>query len=435
MLRDFFMLRVFSVFLFFVYKLVIIDIVVLLERLFPLRIDLPTIVFYLAISIFQFLFFIVNIIRLNKKNVDNTTLVEYFSSIVVIMEIVALSLAAYFLFRNENEIKRLFFIFVATFLVHPVYYFSNNLIINNFINNEERTLKLRFFNPIFFYFICFLFPFIFILSKVFIEKRFIFFDVVIFVSIIFVNIFTIFLNYLFENHNIKVFITRGKIKDLKTLYLKNGFDRIKKNENSEYNFLNSDYLSDTIKSGFTRKGLSFINEDYEATIVSLRFNISIENYQDKIILENFCRTVGLFAREYDAFPVFCVNQFFLIFGFPVNYEHRNYNAIEVVERIIKDTGNIVNSQFEGHIFLYASVCEGTISPYLLNLKGTNYKDIYVRGSGINLAARLSAIAEANKIPLLISKELYEKMKTRVFIEKALKVKEKDGELLVYQVRL
>lgn len=429
------MLSVFSIFLFLVYKLVLIDIVVLLERLFPLRIDLPTIVFYFSISIFQFLFFLFNIIKLNKKNVDNTTTVEYLSSMVVLMEIVALSLSGYFLFRNENEIKRLFFIFVATFLVHPIYYFSNNLIINNFINTEEKTLKLRFLNPIFFYFVCFLFPFIFILSKVFIEKRFIFLDVVIFVSVIFVNIFTIFLNYLFENHNIKVFITRGKIKDLKTLYLKNGFDRIKRNENSEYNFLNSDYLSDTIKSVFTRKGLSFINEDYETTIISLRFNISIENYQDKIILENFCRTFGLFAREYDAFPVFCIDQFFLIFGFPFNYEHKNYNAIEVVERILKDTGNIINNEFEGKIFLYASVCEGMVSPYLLNLKGTNYKDIYLRGSGINLASRLSAIAEANKIPLLISKELYEKMKTRVFIEKALKVKEKEGELLVYQVRL
>ncbi|MCX7821793.1 MAG: hypothetical protein N2258_09005 [Brevinematales bacterium] len=426
---------VFSIFLFFVYKLFIIDFVVLFQRLFPLRIDFPVIAFYTLISLFQFFFFLFNLIKLTRKDSDSTILIEYFSLLIILIEISSLLLSGYFLFKSENELNRLFSLFVSTFVIHPIYFFLNNMITNNFVTQDLKTLKLRFLSPLFFYFISFLVPFIFIFNKIFIEKKFIFFDIVIFSVIILANILTIFFNYLIENYNIKILLTIGKIKDLKTLYLKNAIDRLKQKEKNELNFIDSTYLSQTIKGAFIKKGLSFINEDYEVTIVALKFNISIENYHEKNILENFCKTVGLFAKEYDAFPLFCIDQVFLIFGFPINYEHKNYNAIELVERIIKDTGNIVNSEFEGKIFLYAAICEGLVSPYLLNLRGGNYKDIYLRGNGINFAQKLSAIAEANKIPLIVSKELYEQMKSRILVEKALKIKDKEGELLVYQVRL
>ncbi len=429
------MLFAFSIFLFFVYKILIVDIVVLLQRLFPLRIDLPIILFYFLISLFQFVFILFNLIKLAKKKSDNTLLIEHFSFIIIFSEIVALLLSGYFLYNNENDINRISFIFVSTFLVHPIYYFFNNVIIIDFLNKELKTLKLRFLNPPLFYLISFLIPFVFICYKIFIEKKFIFFDIVIFTGIVFINLLTIFLNYFIENYNIKLFMTKGKIKDLKTLYLKNAIDRIRQSDKNEYVFMESSYLSSNIKETFIKKGLSFITEDYEVTVVSLRFNISIENYNEKSILENFFKTVGLFAKEYDAFPIFCIDQVFLIFGFPFDYEHKNYNAVELVERIIKDTGSLINSEFEGKIFLYASVCEGIVSPYLLDLRGTNYKDIYIRGSGINLAQKLSAIAEANKIHFLVSKELYEKMKTRIFIEKFLKIKDKEGEFVVCQVRL
>ncbi len=418
--------------LFFIYKIALVDLIFYLTKIFPLRIELPLILFYSGLSLFQLLFVFFSLFEVKKeKGEDSLNFITNYGNILFFMELVVLVLCSYFLFKSGAALSRIMVVFISTFSIHPLYYILNWFFINHYLKPDIKTLKLRFLSPVFFYAVSFLFSFIFITYKIFIEKKFLFFDIVVFSSVILINMFTIFIFYFKICYNIKLFSTKNKVSDLITLYLKNIFDRKGLNKN-ELSFFDSEYLSLRIKKFFIDNGFSFSKEEYDVTIVSIRFFSSSDSKIENLDLEKFFKTIGLYAREYDAFPYFCLDQVFLIFGFPFDYEHRNYNAVELIERILKDR---VQQNEEVKLFLHASVCEGKILPYLVNIRGMGMKEIYIRGEGLQLAEKLSLVAEANGIHLLISSDLYQKMRERVYIEKGLKIKEKDKEIVVYKVRL
>ncbi len=431
---------VFSFFLFFLYKLTILANIKYWLQLLPLRIEMPVVYFYSFVSLFQFFFIVYCVINFNKESKKNSllSLIDNFSFLIIIMEIFSQIVAGIFLFKGENDFYRLYFIFLTNFLFHQIFYLFYRINSYSFLKGSfVETLKIRTAGRLFFNLLTFLITVCYVFLKVFREKSFFPLDIGLTIAILSLNLVILFVFEVLRTISLKKLATSPfteRYRDFDTLYVQTLFKRFKEAKKDDMNtFFVSDYISNNLREGFLKKGLSIEDREYRVVLISIK--VRMDNSQNEIdLMKDFIKTLGFFAREYDAFLVTGVEQFFLIFGFPVDFEHKNYNAIEVAERLIRDTAKMEDAE-ESRFYIFAGICEGNIRAYLLPLRNSKKNEIYIKGEGIEFAEKISNIARTQNIPLLVSGDFYEKMKNRIFVSKALKIREKNEERVLYQVKL
>ncbi|MGC8764288.1 MAG: hypothetical protein ACP5QT_00160 [Brevinematia bacterium] len=435
------MSAVFSLFFFFIYKLFILADLKYWIGLFPLRIEPYIIYFYSFLSLFQLAFVTYCIFSFSRKDrkIQFLSLMDNFSFLIVTMEIVNLALAGFFLLKCENDFYRLYFLFLTTFLIHPFFYMIFRINSYYYLRRSPiETLKIRVAGKIIFNLIVFSLTILYIYLKVFKEKKFFSLDIGLTTLIMTLNLFVLLILELLRIFNLKRFAARFAKeggRDFETIYLQTLLKRYNNSNKFEQDdIFTSDYISNNLKDNFLKKGLSLDNKEHNVVLLSVRVKIADNASLESDELKDFVKTLGLFAREYDAFPFFGTGHFLLVFGFPADYKHKSYNAIEVAERLIRDSSRMVEGN-ESKFYVFAGICEGIIKAYMLPLRNSRKNDIYLKGAGAEFAEKISGIAAKENIPLLISSDFYNKMKNRIYVSRALKVKERDEEKILYQVKL
>ena len=426
------------VFLFFIYKSLVMLCIKYLIFLFPLRIDLPLIYFYGFLSIFQFIFslFLMSGYAKSKKAYYKT--LSNLPFLIVFTEILILLSCGYYLFKMEQDIVRVYFIILSVFNIHSIFYLLFSIISIFMLRKLELSIRnASFFSRFIYFLISYLTAFFFLFYKIFFIKKFTQFDILASLSVILTNIIVNFIFATIRYLNYKKLSKRPLLNyplDFEIGFLQSIYDRVIKEKKSEWGGLfYSSYISENLKSKLLKYGFSILDREYEVVILSFGYSIDDIKFKEVDKLRDFIKSVGMYAIEYDAYPLFYGNKCFLLFGFPENYSHRYLNALEVAERLIKDNSKFITDRME--FLVHAAICEEKTKVMLLPVKSKNINEIVVAGRGIELAEKITDVCKSQRANLIITSKVYENLKSRVIIDRVYKLKEENEEIKLYQVRL
>jgi len=226
------------VFLFFIYKSLVMLCIKYLIFLFPLRIDLPLIYFYGFLSIFQFIFslFLMSGYAKSKKAYYKT--LSNLPFLIVFTEILILLSCGYYLFKMEQDIVRVYFIILSVFNIHSIFYLLFSIISIFMLRKLELSIRNASFFPRFIYFlISYLTAFFFLFYKIFFIKKFTQFDILASLSVILTNIIVNFIFATIRYLNYKKLSKRPLLNyplDFEIGFLQSIYDRVIKEKKSEW---------------------------------------------------------------------------------------------------------------------------------------------------------------------------------------------------------
>jgi hypothetical protein len=359
-------------------------------------------------------------------------------------------MSGYYLFKQENDLFRIFFIALALNSLHVLFYGLHSAIFSGAIKKRNILVNSATAFPQFiFLLISFGIPAAYILLKKNLEI---------------LELETLF-SVLIVNGTVIFFLWAGKIRKAKKIAESIGSvsgvfpkDFFKADDPNEFGLIETalldfgrrwekekenislmnEYVSQNIKNQMIQYGLNLNGELKTATVMVLKYLVESKGLTPEMelaTLNSITKIIGNFAEEYDAYPVFQLNKVFLIYGVPFYYEHQKYNALESAERMIADLEKFAASQ-ETTVKISVGIFTGNLVVGAVYSRGKNYKEYSAFGEAMDAADRVAAACESTKSKVLICSRTIEGLRGKFTFEKSYKLKQKDGkEIDLFQLKL
>jgi hypothetical protein len=456
-----------SLILFFLYKAAIIGLSYYAIQYYKMRFDIVVFYFYLLLSLFQFLFVMIQLFgkaRENKKGQysEKVLVFQYAPIVTLLMELLALGLSGYYLYNLENDPINLLQIFTIMMPLHTVYYYFYSILLGLIIKKRKVRIKSSTIFPLFLFIIIIFFePSIYMFYKYFYQSRiklpgFLLsnspvnitsIDYFLFITIMVVNGLIIFLLFYYKKGKARRIVSI--INDLSLDSSSNAFevddpnecghiesaildfnDRLAR-EKANITLLN-DFISKNIRNEITKSGLKLEGDEKTAAVATIRFSISLPDWtpENYVKLTNgIFMMIGEYADEYEAYPFFQLNKAVIVYGVPYYYEHEKYNAIEATQKTIGDMEKLIESE-GGEISVHAGLFSGNVIVGAYNTRGRGLKEYSVTGNGVEMSEKISLAAENINAKLLVATGMIENLKNKFYPGRTFKLKMKNGEELV-----
>ncbi len=200
-----FMAGFFSILIFLIYKSAEFTLLYKFFLFFNTRYDLIIAGFYFILSIFQFLFIIFQSIAKNKSLSKSSSIFQYTTVITILMDYIIIGFVGYYLFRLENDLYNLIFIFAGLTPLHALFYYFHGISFSRMIKKQRVIIKSFSVIPISIFFILnFGIPIGFIIIKTFIRKGLSKLDIILLSSVLILNLLVIFIVFLSKMLKLKM---------------------------------------------------------------------------------------------------------------------------------------------------------------------------------------------------------------------------------------
>ncbi len=439
------MAKLLNIFIFLIYKAGEGFAALYLLEKFNLKADLLVYGFYGFLSLFQLVFFLLQV--LPQKESEGSILLRYTTLITVLMGILNIAVSTYNLQSTytvklvNNDFVNLLFFDVAMVLWLGVFYVLHSLVFSTII----AARKVRFSNatilPVF---VLFLFTFG-VPAAFFVIKHYVFkinlggWDHYLIYASLGVNwIISLFL--LWKRVRISKY-TVGMIRQARDEGSSLNLDVNDENEigliQSELQELSglsasagsslagyNGYLSQNILKQSREFGISPQGDLKTATVVTLYYETDLAALTAEnalLIEERIIKVAGEYADEYDAYPFFSSNRITLVYGVPFYYEHQRYHALESAVKIMTDIETFAEE--EGvNIKLHCGLCSGNVITGALSTGGPELKQYSVLGEAVLKSQHIAEVGSRIDKKMLSDTETVEGLRSKFFVEKVYKIK-------------
>jgi len=192
----------------------------------------------------------------------------------------------------------------------------------------------------------------------------------------------------------------------------------------------NDNTSLNLKEKIIKNGINLEGEIHNVTISCIKINLPYEklSINDIIRLNNYIiRMINEYARDYDAYPFINLNNYFLFYGIPFDYNNKRLNALESAIKIAEDIEKLSEDE-EKNITVYIGIYTGEVYTSAYPIYSNNYKSYFVTGKSIEYAQKIMEFAtNLKENPIAVCDKTIENLKTRFYVAKVHKLKISDNQ--------
>lgn len=438
------MIYFFIILLFLMFKAAQVFSAYFLLEYFQIRYEWLILVFYVALSLFQLMFYLSQNTPKIEKGKGRMLLVRYSTLITYLMEIIIIATAAYYLFAfNNNDIIKLGYIVTVLILISSLFYtvhrsmFSRVLLRLKISIGKAGTLAV-------FFILLFSFgtPITYLILKLFLFQQ----EIVIMDAYLLIG--SLGVNYIATMWQLLSKVKRGNItaRYIKEINIDIATNQVRVNDDNEFGYIQTEtkklieriirkresltlfnnYLSDHIRQQLEEYPIELYGELKNATVASILY--SVNTLETQLAPQNLIRItnrviqiIGETAEEYDAYPQFWHNQAILVYGAPVYYDHQKINALESNTRLIDDIRNLAEEE-KVQIPIHIGIFSGAVICGALRTKGKSLSEYSITGTAMEHALTLASTARKLNIGLLVGETTMENLKTKFYIVKTYNLK-------------
>lgn len=437
-----------SIVLFLLMKASVLALGYFLCGFFKIRYDTAVLIFYGALSLFQFVFFIVQSAAHDAQSGARVTFMRYTTLIAYFMEIVIVAGSGYYLYLQGADILNVAYFAVAAAGAGELFYTAHRAAFAPVV----RKAKVRFrtagtASAILFPILAYLPALAYFGVKQFVAKRPLeLMDFYLLAGVLGVHfistLWQLWSNVLRAKRTARTIagidLNAGKFKIEVTDaggigYIQSEFasltDKLAK-EKENLSLLNG-YLSDNIFADTEKYGLPLTGELKNAAVLTVLYGMNAELTPENELnaVAAITQMIGAYAGDYDAFPLLSPGKAVLAFGVPFHYEHQKYNSIECASKIIDDVRKYAEESAIS-ISVHTGIFSGNILCGAIRSRGPAYKEYVFFGEGVEKSAKIAAIARKMDIPLLTCENTVDKLKSKFYVQKSYKTKLTDDETIV-----
>ncbi len=444
------MLKITNLLWYLLYKTGEIAIVNYLFGQFTMRHDILVYGFYSFLSLFQLIFYLSQILPSKPADGPSVTLMRNATLITILMGILSLGAASYYMYQLENDLSTILFIDSVLVMWGVVFYMVHKLLFGVLLQKRQlRYSSLTIWPKLIIILISIGIPIAYlVVKKVVLKKEFNTQDQMLVLIMAGVNALLFLLmnwkDLVRARQAIK--FMQGKssqfpVTDDETIGLLQSALVDKPVTTTSQNASSSefsDYISQNIRKQQREFGVSQTGEMKTATVITLCYDMDSSTLTAESVIsleEKIIQVVGEYADEYDGYPIFASNRVTLVFGVPFFFEHQRYHALECCTKIVSDLEQYAEQESLG-LHVYTGIFSGNVVTGLLPLQGKNRKTYTVVGEGVSKSQQIAEVAVRINKKMLCDADTVEGLRTKFFVEKVYKIKLPDQtEQLVNQIKV